>query len=352
MKKTKYIIAAVAIIVVIVAVLFYNRSKMQAQSKNIYQEKYYVTVADVAQTTPSEEISMVGTVAANNDVNIISETSGRITNVFANVGDYKSAGSVIVQVDDELKKAAYNSALANYDKSKKDFERIQSLWETKSASDAQLDGARLAFINAESQLTMAKRQLNDTKITTPISGYVTFRPVDVGSYLASGPNATLVANIVDISKLKVKVNVSEKDAFRLKAGDEVKITTEVDPGKEYTGKISSISAKGDDAHTYPVEIVFPNNSNRPLKAGMFARVQFTSLMHSSIITIPREAVIGSARSPQVFVFENGIAKLKNIVVGNQYGTLIQVLAGLKAGDQVITSGQNIIQNNFQVEIMK
>lgn len=352
MKKTKYIIAAVAIIVVVVAILFYNRSKMQAQSKNIYQEKYYVTVADVAQTTPSEEISMVGTVAANNDVNIISETSGRITNVFANVGDYKSAGSVIVQVDDELKKAAYNSALANYDKAKKDFERIQSLWETKSASDAQLDGARLAFINAESQLTMAKRQLNDTKITTPISGYVTFRPVDVGSYLASGPNATLVANIVDISKLKVKVNVSEKDAFRLKAGDEVKITTEVYPGQEYTGKISSISAKGDDAHTYPVEIVFPNNSNRPLKAGMFARVHFTSLMHSNIITIPREAVIGSARSPQVFVFENGIAKLKNIVVGNQYGTMIQVLAGLKVGDQVVTSGQNIIQDNYQVEVMK
>lgn len=352
MKKAKYIIAAVAAIVIVVAMLFYNKSKMQAQSKNIYQEKYYVTVAAAEQITPKEEISFVGTVAANNDVNIISETSGRITNVYANVGDFKSAGSVIVQVDDELKKAAYNSALANFEKAKKDFDRIQSLWETKSASDAQLDGAKLAFINAESQLTLAKRQLNDTKITTPISGYITFRPVDVGSYLASGPNATLVANVVDISKLKVKVNVSEKDAFRLKTNDKVKITTEVYPGYEYDGKIASISAKGDDAHTYPVEIVFLNNPNYPLKAGMFARVHFTSLVQTNAITIPREAVIGSARSPQVFVVENGIAKLKNIITGSQYGTFIQVLEGLKTGDQVVTSGQNIIQDNFQVEVMK
>ena len=224
MGKTKYIIAAIALVIGVVALLLYNKSKMQAQSQVEYTEKYYVSVAKAERKNPVEEISLVGTVTANNDVNIISETNGRITNVYANVGDYKQAGSVIVQVDDELKKAAYNSALANYEKAKKDFERMQSLLETKSASDAQFDGAKLAFTNAENQYILAKRQLNDTKITTPISGYVTFRPVDVGSYLASGPNATMVANVVDISKLKVRVNVAEKNAFRLKSGDLVEVT--------------------------------------------------------------------------------------------------------------------------------
>ena len=275
MGKTKYIIAAIALVIGVVALLLYNKSKMQAQSQVEYTEKYYVSVAKAERKNPVEEISLVGTVTANNDVNIISETNGRITNVYANVGDYKQAGSVIVQVDDELKKAAYNSALANYEKAKKDFERMQSLLETKSASDAQFDGAKLAFTNAENQYILAKRQLNDTKITTPISGYVTFRPVDVGSYLASGPNATMVANVVDISKLKVRVNVAEKNAFRLKSGDLVEVTTDVYPGVKYFGKIVSVSSKVDDAHTYPVEISVPNKTDKPLKAGMFARIYFS-----------------------------------------------------------------------------
>jgi RND family efflux transporter MFP subunit len=351
MGKTKYIIITVAAIIGVVALLFYNKAKMKTQAQVEYKEKFYVTVTKVERKIPTEEISLVGTVVANNDVNIISETSGRITNVYANVGDYKQAGSVIVQVDDELKKAAYNSALANYEKAKKDFERMQSLLETKSASDAQFDGAKLAYTNAENQYILAKRQLNDTKITTPISGYITFRPVDVGSYLASGPNATMVANVVDISKLKVKLNVSEKDAFRLKTGDNVEITTTVYPGVKYQGKIVSISAKGDDAHTYPVEISIPNKSDKPLKAGMFARIYFTTLAKSQVLAVPREVIVGSTRSPQVFVVENGLAKLREISVGGQFGTFVEVTTGLNEGELVVTSGQNLIQNNTKVEIV-
>ncbi len=352
MKKTKYIVGAIVLFATVLILLFYNKSKMEAKSKVEYAEKYYVSVVKVERKNPLEEISLVGTIAANNDVNIISETSGRITNVYANVGDYKPAGSVIVQVDDELKKAAYNSALANLEKAKKDYERVKALLETKSASDAQYDAAKLGYVNAESQYILAKRQLSDTKITTPISGYVTFRPVDVGSYVASGPNATLVANIVDISKLKVKVNVSEKDAVRLKAGDEVVVTTDVYPDVKYSGKITNISAKGDDAHTYPVEISVPNRSDKSLKAGMFARVYFSSLSKSNVIALPREALVGSTRSPQVFVVENGIAKLRTISLGVQFDTFVEILSGLNEGEQVVTSGQNIIQNNFNVEIVK
>lgn len=351
MGKTKYIIITAAVIISVVALLFYNKAKMKTQAQVEYKEKFYVTVTKVERKIPTEEISLVGTVVANNDVNIISETSGRITNVYANVGDYKQAGSVIVQVDDELKKAAYNSALANYEKAKKDFERMQSLLETKSASDAQFDGAKLAYTNAENQYILAKRQLNDTKITTPISGYVTFRPVDVGSYLASGPNATMVANIVDISKLKVRVNVAEKNAFRLKSGDLVEVTTDVYPGVKYFGKIVSVSSKGDDAHTYPVEISIPNKADKPLKAGLFARIYFTTLAKSQVLAVPREVIVGSTRSPQVFVVENGLAKLREISVGEQFGTFVEVTTGLNEGELVVTSGQNLIQNNTKVEIV-
>lgn len=352
MGKMKYIIIGIALIIAIAALLFYNKSKMEAKVQSDYQEKFYVSVTKVERKNSAEVISLVGTVTANNDVNIISETTGRITSVYAKVGDYKTAGSVLVKVDDELKQAAYNSALANYEKSKKDFERIESLHSAKSMSDAQYDAAKLAFVNAESQYIMAKRQLNDTKITTPISGYVTYRPVDLGTYVASGPNATLIANVVDISKLKVKLNISEKDAFLLKTGDKVEVTTDVYPAIKFSGKIASISSKGDDAHTYPAEIWIVNRLDNPLKAGMFARVNFNSLTKNSVIAIPREALIGSTRMPQVYVVENNTAKLRTVAIGGQFGTYAEITGGLKVGDLVVTSGQNLIQDNFKVEIVK
>src|SRR5690606_13668282 len=112
-----------------------------------------------------------------------------------------------------------------------------------SVTDAQFEAARLAFLSAEAQYITAKRQYNDTKIKAPISGVITSRLVDLGNYVNTN---NVVANIVDISKLKVKLNVAEKDAFKLKPGDEVEVTTDVYPGQTFKGKIEYISAKGDE----------------------------------------------------------------------------------------------------------
>jgi RND family efflux transporter MFP subunit len=285
-------------------------------------------------------------------VNVISETQGKVTAVFAQVGDYKTAGSVLVQVDDELKKAALMSAEANYEKAKKDYERFQELYKQKSASDSQLDQAKLGAAIAESQYIIAKRQYEDTKIKTPISGVVTSRLVDVGSMVMGAPQATLVANVVDISKLKVKLNVAESDVFKLKVGDQVSVTTDVYPGVTFKGRIETISSKADDAHTYPIEVTVMNNKANPLKAGMFARVSFSNLDDRSGIVIPREALTGSVKNPQVFVVENGVAKLRDLVLGGEAGTSVQVLRGLMEGETIVVSGQNNLVDGVSVQIVK
>lgn len=352
MKRLKYIGLAILVLGVIITTLLYNKSKVQAKSKNQVLDTYAVSVVTVGNQKISENISVVGVTAANNDVNVISETQGRVTAVYAKVGDYKPAGSVLFQVDDELKKASFTLAEANYQKTKKDLERYELLFKQKSATDAQLEAARLAFSNAEANYIIAKRQLKDTKITTPVSGVVTARLVDVGSMVQGAPQATLVANVVDISKLKVKVNIAEKDAFKLKVGDKVDVTTEVYPGATLEGRVETISSKGDEAHTYPVEIVLANNSKFPLKAGMFARVYFNSIKRSEILAIPREALVGSVKTPQVYVVENGIAKLKNVVLGSEYGTNVEVISGLSSGELIVVNGQNNLSDNVKVDIMK
>ncbi len=351
MKNWKAIVSVVVILAVIITVLFMNKKKMSANASGGIKDVYYVTVDKVSKKDLSETLSLVGTINANNDVNVISETAGKVTAVFVKVGDYKEAGSVLFQVDDELKKAAFMSAEANYEKAKKDYERFQSLYKEKSVSDSQLEQAKLGAALAESQYIVAKRQLNDTQIKTPISGYVAARYVDVGSMVQGAPQATMVANVVDISKLKVKLNLPESDAFLTKIGDEVAVNTDVYPGVKFRGRVESVSSKGDEAHTYPVEITVLNESAHPLKAGMFATVKFTSLKDRQTIAVPRESLVGSVKAPQIFVVENGIAKLRNIVLGNQFGIYVQVLQGLNEGETIVVNGQNNLVDNLKVEIL-
>lgn len=351
MKKLKFLGVTLLFIAIIVAVLFYNKSKIAAKSKPNTTDIYFVSVKNVSKQKISENYSFVGTVNANNDVNIISETSGKITAVFAKVGDYKSAGSVLFQVDDELKKAAFITAEANYLKAKKDYERVNALYKQKSVTDSQNDAAMLAYVAAESQYIISKRQLNDTKITTPISGIVSMRNVNIGTMIQGPPQNTLVANIVDISKLKIKVNVSEKDVFKLKVGDKVEAFTEIFPSVKYDGKVETISPKGDDAHTFPVEVVINNNNKYPLKAGLFAKVNFQSLEKNEFLSIPRDAVVGSIKNPQVYVVKDGVARLKDVVLGVQFKTFIEVLGGLEEGESIVVNGQTNLVNNAKVEIV-
>lgn len=351
MKQWKAIVSVVVVLGIIITVLIMNKKKMSATTAGGIQDVYYVSVEKVAKKNLSETLNLVGNITANNDVNVISETAGKITAVFTKVGDYKHAGSVLFQVDDELKKAAFMSAEANYEKAKKDYERFQTLYQQKSVTDSQLDQAKLGAAMAEAQYIVAKRQLDDAQIKTPISGYVTARYVDLGSMVQGAPQPTLVANVVDISRLKVKLNLAERDAFLTKAGDPVSVSVDVYPGYTFKGRIESISSKGDDAHTYPVEISINNESTHPLKAGMFARVIFTSLKDRETIVIPRESLVGSIKKPQVFVVENGIAKLRSLTVGDQSGIYVQVLQGLMEGETIVVNGQNNLVDNLKVEIL-
>jgi RND family efflux transporter MFP subunit len=348
MNKLRVIIFTVVALGGIIGILLFNRSRNASEIGTPILKDVPVTVATVTRQPVQEILSLVGTITANNDVNVVSETQGRVTAVRAKVGDFVNAGTVLVQVDDELKQAALTAAEVNYEKSKRDYERYQALLKKNTITVAQLDASRLAFKSAESQYTVARRQFTDTRITTPIAGYVTARPVDIGTMVQPGMT---VANVVDITRLKARLNVAERDVFKLKEGDKVEVTTEVYSGVQFEGKIQSIAAKGDEAHTYPVEVVLQNSRQYPLKAGMFGRVAFTSVNVEESLTIPRDALVGSIKDPKVFVIDSTTARLRSIVVGGINGETLSVRAGLREGERVVVNGQNNLQDSTSVLII-
>jgi RND family efflux transporter MFP subunit len=349
MNRKKLFILSAVILVVITTVLLYNKSRMEARSRPLKQTAIPVTVVKVEKMKLTEQQSFVGTIAAHHDVAIVSETQGKVVAVYAEVGDRKPAGAVLIEVDDELKRAADETAEVNYEKAKKDFERIELLHQEHSATDQQYESARFALKAAEAQYITARRQYNDTKIKTPIGGIVTSRPVDVGTMVHNG---MVVANVVDISKLNVRVNVPEKEVFKLRPGDKVDITTDVYRGITFEGTISSISSKADEAHTYPVEITMRNSPEHPLKAGMFGRVVFRSFTDGEVLSVPRRSLVGSVKKPQVFVVEHQTAKLRDLIVGSEVGNAIVVLSGLKESDTVVVSGHNNLKDGSPVTIIK
>ena len=349
----KIITAGFLLAALVVGFYACNKAKSDGQNSPVaaIATSYSVSVIPAARKDVTDSFSQVGTIVAYNDVAVVSETSGRVVKVDAEVGDYKKAGAVLVEVDSELKEAAYKAANVTYEKAKKDLERYEALYKEGSISDTQIEQARWSAQTAESQYIVARRQLNDTKITTPISGIVTARYVNVGTMVMGAPQATTIANVVDISQLKVKVNVAEKDVIRLKVGEKVDVTTDVFPSDVFTGSIFSISSKGDDGHTYPVEVVL-KNSKQQLKAGMFGRVMFTPKSAGNLIVIPREAIVGSIKDASIYVVTNNVAKIRPVVVGKEAGTNIEILSGLQEGEQVVINGQNNLSDNAPVIIRK
>jgi len=307
-----------------------------------------VSVMTVKKEKLESSLLLVGNINASADVNVIAETQGTVTTVFVKVGTPVQTGTILVQIDDEIPRSTKEAAEINFQKAQRDYQRSEELYQENSISVSQLDASRLAMKAAENQLDIARRQLDNTRIKSPIAGTVNARFVDKGTMVQPGMP---VANIVDISVLKVRVNVSEREAFQLKPGDRVDISTDVYPGTTFEGTLDNIASKADEAHTYPVEITVRNSAKHPLKAGMFARIAFKSIAPSAALTIPRVALIGSIRDARVFAVRNNLASLCTVVIGRQSADRLEVASGLAEGDTVVVSGQNNLVDRARIQIM-
>ena len=340
------------IVVVLVYLIVKNKAEMSASNGgSSIATSYSVSVVTAARHPADDPISAVGTLNGFNDVVVLSETQGRVVKVDVEVGDFKAAGTVLVEVDSELKEAAFKAAQVTYEKAKKDLDRYEALFEGHSISDTQIEQARWTFQSAEAQYVSARRQLSDTKITTPISGIVTARFVNVGTMVMGAPQATQIAEVVDVSKLKAKVNLGESDVFKVHVGDAAEISTDVFPQTTFAGKVSTISSKGDEGHTYPVEVLL-GNPKRQLKAGMFVTITIKSISDAQALLIPREALLGSFQDASVYIVKDNVARVRRVVATKQVGTSVEISGGVEAGEMVVVDGQDNLSDGASVIIRK
>ena len=201
----------------------------------------------------------------------------------------------------------------------------------------------------EALLEQERIRYQNTLIIAPFQGDIIRKYVDTGALLSP---STPVVNIVYIATLKVVANVLEKDISLLRLGMKARIQVESYPGKVFEGKVERINSALDlSTRTLQAEIYIPN-SDRSLKPGMFSRVEVVLLEKPQALLIPREAVVETGDEMSVFVAEGNQAMRKVVTVGYEQDQLIEVLKGLKEGDQVIVKGQQSLKNRSAIRVVE
>ncbi len=317
-------------------------------------QKQALDLPSVSVTQPSlrdvaDDFSIIGSVQAANEVTVLSETSGKIVELPAKTGAVVTAGTPLVRVDKDLREAAFIAAEAAYTKASKDAERMASLHADKLISDADIEAARLGEASARSQYLIAKKELENTTIRSTIGGTIADTYVSLGEQVGMGGK---IALIVDTSRLKVRVLLPERGAVRQRAGARVVVSSDLFPGRSFAGRIESVSVRGDETHSFPTEVTLLGDAASELKAGMSVRLLFGGNAARKALLIPRAAIVGSIRDPEVFVVVDGLAERRQIVVGEEYGTDIEVRSGLAVTDKLVTGGQTLLSDRQAVKIVE
>ena len=333
-----------------------------AVSEKPQEDVIPVTIQIVEHTTITDTVSAVGTVEAWHDVAVSAEGAGKVVEVCADEGDAVKKGSVIVRLDDELMslgvaqaEAQVAMARANAAKRKRDLKRGEELFGTKDISESQIEDIRLgaetteaALKSAEVALEMGRRQLADTQVRSPIDGKVAVRRVDVGEMVAPGAP---VATVVDLSRIKVRVTVSETEIAKLRVGQKATLTVAAYPNERFEGKVSKVGLKADfQARSFPVEIVVPRNPDERLKAGMIARAEVAVETFADVLLIPRDAVLDRMGEKIVYVVGNDKAAKRSLILGRRWDERVVVERGLKAGDRLVVAGQERLSEGTKVGV--
>lgn len=234
---------------------------------------------------------------------------------------------------------------AQVEQTQAQLKSLENLKEAKSW-EAKIAGAQAQAEQAEVALGLAKIRLEDCTLKAPISGIISKRFVDAGVMV--GPTQSLVS-IVDIDTVKLLTHVNDEDLNKVKLTQKVEVKVDTYLNRTYEVKEINISPVMDPlSRKIEVNIRIPN-PDYLLKPGMFPKIKLLG-EQKNVVFIPKAAVIKKEKEEQVFVVRDNRAYLQKVNLGLEKGNLVQILEGLKEGDQVVISGQTDLKSGDPVVI--
>jgi RND family efflux transporter MFP subunit len=323
----------------------------------------------------NEKVLLVGALRPIAQVEVVSKMIGRIDQLVVQIGDWVQKGQLIAKVDEdevrqqvkraeaalEVAKAELSQRQTDLEILKKELDRAIELHENAliprrdlDTADARHRGAiaqeKLAqalIDQAQAEVRELRVRLDNTRILAPISGLVGKRHVDNGALIT--PSIPVIS-LVDLSTMVMLINAPEKDLVKIRNGLPAIVVFDAFPEQKFRGRVVRLSPVLDAAtRTGLVEIEVPN-PNLMLKGEMFARVELDLGTRHNTVLVPLEALVSYEQQRGVFKVQEGTARFQPVEAGVNQGGDVEVISGLKAGEEVITLGVNLVKNGDKVKL--
>ncbi|MCA0369591.1 MAG: efflux RND transporter periplasmic adaptor subunit [Proteobacteria bacterium] len=338
---------AIAIVLPTLAIIYGGylalKSSDEAQRK---QHAVPVEVEEVRVGSLTRTITAVGTLRANQMVELRAEVAGIVTQVNVRGGEYVEPGTLLFTLDDRSFRAEVQSAEAQLTNARLAYERAQKLSANQLTTNKKTFAeAEAGFKIAEAKLERAESDLAKTKIRAPFEGIVGIHNLSVGSHIDSNKE---ILTLVDVTPIKVDFRIPAEYLPYVSTGQKVSVVVDGFGKTPFPGLIEAIDSKVDPVtHSIGARAVVPNKKNL-LKPGLFARVDVVVGAKDHTLIVPTAALEKQGDQEMVYKVVEGLAIHVPVITGIQEGDNIEVVRGLNPGDHVVTVGQMKIRDNTPV----
>jgi len=371
--RRRWLVPAIALIVVAALLASGIWSRVRTR-KNLSAETAQVAVTAVSvvqpkAATPAQEIILPGNVQPFITSPIYSRTNGYLKKWYFDIGAHVKKGQLLAvietpEVDQQLQQARSNllTAKANLELASITKTRYQGLLKKNAVSQQDVDNA-VGTYNANKAIVEADQAAVDQfealvsfeKIYAPFDGVITARNTDIGDLINSGSNSNVKTDLFHMAQpgtLRVYVNVPEEYSQGIKVGMPGDLVLAEFPGRQFQGKlVRTADAINMTTRTLLIEIDVDNPTGT-LLTGSYAEVHLAVPTQASTFIIPVNTLIFRSEGLHVGVVEDGKVVLSPVIAGHDFGNQIEVVSGVKAGDQIILNPPDSIVHGQPVQIVQ
>jgi membrane fusion protein (multidrug efflux system) len=296
-----------------------------------------VVALPVREKPVIEVVPLVGSIAANEFVEIKSEADGLVAEIGFEEGQRVSKGSLMLALDESKFTASLHEAEASQKLAGANFARAQQLSVEKLISQQEFEQAAATFTMNQATVELRRRQLRDARILAPFTGTVGSRQISAGQVISRN---TLLTTLVDLDTVKAEMNVPERHLGQVRPGLKIRFKVDAFPKDDFEGEVYFVAPQLDPAtRTALVKARVPNADGR-LRAGMFAKLDLTVQLRDKALVIPEPALMSNGDQLSVFVVgAQTNVSLRPIQVGIRLAGKVEVISGLTNGELIVVEGQ-------------
>ncbi|MDH1009664.1 efflux RND transporter periplasmic adaptor subunit [Pseudomonas nicosulfuronedens] len=376
LRRMLIMLGVVAVIVAVLAGSKYLSIKKQIAMFSAPRPPVSVNATLAEQRDWQSRLAAIGTLRAIQGVTLTAEVSGTVSAVQFVSGEKVKIGQPVVQLESDVEQATLRTAEADLGLAQVEYERGKSLVGRQAISKSEYDRLAAQLNRSTATVAQLKASLDKKRILAPFSGTIGIRQVDVGDYVSPG---TEIVTLQDLSTLQVDFFLPEQDFPLLKRGQKVVVRVAAYPGQSFDAQIDAISPRVDNQTRNLLVRASMANPDGKLLPGMFANLEvqlpdsaprvivpetavaFTLYGNSVYVVVPQKKKADDkdadvASTSQTQVTESSQRKLeverRFVKTGERREGSVVILEGLKAGEEVVTSGQLKLDNGTAVAIVK